>query len=137
MSGGSLNYFYCQLEDHVGDFGDKELDNLVGDLAELFYARERYLSSDTGVGEWNEARDAFKSKWFTEYGRQERIEQYLDELGKEVREMLGIQKSYCKTCKHWTPGGIGSSYGNCELESRVAMHRYENCKKWEGRDYAE
>lgn len=25
MSGGSLNYFYCQLEDHVGDFGDKEL----------------------------------------------------------------------------------------------------------------
>ena len=37
MSGGSLNYFYGQLEEHIGDFGDKELDELVKDLAELFH----------------------------------------------------------------------------------------------------
>ena len=37
MSGGSLDYFSCQLEDHVGDFGDKELDELVKDLAALFH----------------------------------------------------------------------------------------------------
>ena len=36
MSGGSLNYFCYQLEEHIGDFGDKELDELVKDLAELF-----------------------------------------------------------------------------------------------------
>lgn len=35
MSGGSLDYFYTMLQDHVGDFGDKELDELVADLAEL------------------------------------------------------------------------------------------------------
>ena len=26
MSGGSLDYFYSELESHVGDFGDKELE---------------------------------------------------------------------------------------------------------------
>lgn len=26
MSGGSLNYFYTELQNHVGDFGDKEED---------------------------------------------------------------------------------------------------------------
>lgn len=44
MSGGSLDYFYCQLEEHVGDFGDKELDELVNDLAELFHDREWILA---------------------------------------------------------------------------------------------
>ena len=44
MSGGSLDYFYSQLNDHVGDFKDRELDELVSDLAELFHDREWYLS---------------------------------------------------------------------------------------------
>jgi len=39
MSGGSLNYFYSQLEDHVGDFDDRELDDLVKDLAKLLGIR--------------------------------------------------------------------------------------------------
>ena len=85
MSGGSLNYFYCQLQDHVGDFGDKELDELVKDLAELFHDREWYLSADYGEGSWNEARDAFKAKWFTDHGRQERIEKYLSDICKHQR----------------------------------------------------
>lgn len=50
MSGGSLNYFYSQVEDHVGDFGDRELDDLVKDLAQLFHDREWFLSSDTNEG---------------------------------------------------------------------------------------
>lgn len=36
MSGGSLSYFYLQLQEHIGDFGDEELDDLVKDLADLF-----------------------------------------------------------------------------------------------------
>ena len=40
MSGGSLNYFYIELEEHAGDLGDKELNNLVMDLARLFHDRE-------------------------------------------------------------------------------------------------
>lgn len=51
MSGGSLDYFYCQLREHVGDFGDRELDELVDDLADLFHDREWYLSADDDKGD--------------------------------------------------------------------------------------
>ena len=128
MSGGSLNYFYCQLEDHVGDFGDKELDELVKDLAELFHDREWYLSADYGEGTWNEARDAFKAKWFTEHGRQERIEKYLAEIGDEVRAMFGMSKK-CQTCEHWERES--ECYGKCEYVSGCLMHRSDACEKHE------
>lgn len=133
MSGGSLNYFYCELQDHAKDFGDKELDELVSDLSELFHDREWYLSSDTGIGDWNEARDAFKEKWFTEHGRQERIEKYLSEFADEVRQTFGMSKKYCKNCKHWTmeKGKTYSGrYGRCEFVKGGVMHRSESCEKF-------
>lgn len=132
MSGGSLNYFFGLLEDHVGDFEDKELDDLVHDLAGLFHAREWYLSADTNKGDWNEARDAFKEKWFTEHGRQERIEKYLDEVRNEVLESFGISKRYCRTCQHWTPDEDEHfNYGVCEYQKSCLMHRSETCEKYE------
>ena len=135
MSGGSLNYFYSMLDEHVGDFGDKELDELVKDLAELFHDREWYLSSDTGVGDWNEARDAFKAKWFTEHGRQERIERYLADLADEVRKSFGISDSYCKNCKHWTvEDKYDGRYGQCDFEKHCLNHRSDSCEKFERRD---
>lgn len=63
MSGGSLYYFYCDLEDHAGDFDDPELDGLVTDLAKLFHDREWYLSGDTSIDRWIKSRDEFKKKW--------------------------------------------------------------------------
>lgn len=138
MSGGSLNYFYGLLEEHVGNFGDKELDELVKDLAELFHDREWYLSDDTGVGDWNEARDEFKTKWFTEHGRQERIEKYLAELGEEVRQSFGISVRYCKNCKNWTmQESYHGRYGRCPYHEHCVMHRSESCDKWEERDNGE
>lgn len=131
MSGGSLNYFYSQLEDHVGDFEDKELDELVKDLAELFHDREWYLSADTGIGSWREARDAFKDKWFSEHGRQKRIERYLEEITDEVREMFGISNERCETCKHWEQREESVCYGRCDFEKHCLMHRSEKCRKWE------
>ena len=89
MSGGSLDYFYNRLEEHIGDFNDKELDDLVKDLAKLFHDREWYLSSDIGEGQWNEARDKFKQKWFSEGAREERIEQYLEEVKQELLNSFG------------------------------------------------
>lgn len=141
MSGGSLGYFYSELEEHVGDFGDKELDDLVHDLSELFHAREWYLSNDTGVGQWNEALDEFKKKWFSEHGRQERIEKYLDDIRNEVLSSFGIENRYCKNCKHWTPENEnhasmdekGSRYGDCDFEDSCLMHRSESCDKFEKR----
>ena len=134
MSGGSLNYFYCDLESHIGDFGDKELDDLVRDLAKLFHAREWYLSSDTCEGSWVEARDSFKTKWFTPDSRGERVKKYLDEIRDEVLDAFGLSDKYCKNCKNWTPEkGEGSYYGNCSLTKTCLMHRCESCDKFESK----
>ena len=92
MSGGSLDYFYNRLEEHIGDFNDKELDDLVKDLAKLFHDREWYLSCDYGEDQWNEARDKFKQKWFSEGARGERIEQYLEEVKQELLHSFGVSK---------------------------------------------
>ena len=134
MSGGSLDYFYYTLEDHANDFDDKELNDLVSDLATLFHDREWYLSGDTSRGDWREARDKFKDKWFTEHGRQERIEKYLAEIGNEVREQFGLNRKYCKTCAHWSQRKNSDCYGDCELGKSVAKHRCEFCDKWEPKE---
>lgn len=131
MSGGSLDYFYSYMEEHIGDFGDKELDALVKDLSKLFHDREWYLSGDTCEGHWNEARDAFKEKWFTKHGRQERIEQYLKEIGEEVRRSFG-NGTYCQTCNHWTEDS--DNYGRCEYQKYCLVHRAESaCERYEVR----
>ena len=136
MSGGSLNYFYGDLENHIGDFGDRELDDLVKDLARLFHDREWFLSSDTGEGSWNEARDAFKAKWFGDGTRQERIEQYLDEIKAEVMAQFGVSNRYCKNCKNWTQDKRDNyeKYGDCSRKKNVLMHRSESCDKFEEKE---
>lgn len=132
MSGGSLDYFCYTLEDHADDLGDKELNDLIKDLAKLFHDREWFLSGDTGEGTWNEARDAFKAKWFTEHGRQERIEQYLAEFEDEVRKTFGLSKRYCRNCGHWTETE-GSQYGRCVFSPTCLTHRSYDCERWEER----
>ena len=134
MSGGSLDYFYCQLQDHVGDFKDKELDDLVSDLADLFHDREWYLSGDYGEGEWNEARDKFKQKWFGEGARAERIEKYLDEVKADLLRSFGVEHKYCKDCKHWTQET--ETLGKCEFAVGYLNHAYETCDrdKWENKE---
>ena len=132
MSGGHLNYFYSYLEEHVGDFGDQELDDLVKDLAELFHDREWYLSDDTGEGDWREARDAFKSKWFTDVGRKDRIEKYLKQLSSEVLDSFGFGV-YCRDCVEWTAKDDSEYYGRCKLNKNCLMHRSEHCDQFEVR----
>ena len=131
MSGGSLDYFCYTLEDHANDLGDKELNDLVKDLSKLFHDREWFLSGDTCEGHWNEARDAFKAKWFTAHGRQERIEKYLAEFSEEVRKTFGMSERYCKNCEYWTEEKKDSPYGHCEFEKHCLMHRSECCERWE------
>ena len=135
MSGGSLNYFYSELGYHVGDFGDKELDDLVRDLAKLFHDREWFLSGDTGSGNWVEARDAFKAKWFGPNSRQERIEKYMNEIHKEILDQFGISTSYCKNCKYWTQDEREdyAEYGRCKFQKSCLMHRSESCDRFDDR----
>lgn len=129
MSGGSLDYFYSRLEEHIGDFKDKELDELVKDLAQLFHDREWYLSGDTGEGNWNEARDNFKQKWFSEGARAERIEKYLEEIKQELLHSFGVDKRYCQNCQHWAKESDG--YGKCEFVNGYLNHRCDTCERWE------
>lgn len=128
MSGGSLDYFYSTLEDHIGDFGDKELDDLVRDLATLFHDREWYLSSDTNEGAWRDSRDAFKKKWFTQAGRETRVAAYLSDLRDEVFEMLGLSDKRCSNCAHWSASDKeGFPYGDCDVTRGCMMHQSESC----------
>lgn len=101
MSGGSLDYFYCQLQEHVGDFKDKELDELVKDLAELFHDREWYLSADYDEDDWNKARDEFKKKWFGEGVRAERIAKYLDEVKLELLQSFAFDHTMDRPKGEW------------------------------------
>ena len=133
MSGGSLNYFCYELEDHVGDFADCELDDLVKDMAKLFKAREWAKSGDTSMGDWNEARDMFKAKWFTVGGRRDRIEQYLQDFTDEMRRAFGISTKYCENCKYWTQSQM-ERYGQCEFDAHCLSHRKESCEKWEEKE---
>ena len=132
MSGGSLDYFYSNLEDHIGDFGDKELDELVKDLAALFHDREWYLSSDTCEGAWIESRDNFKAKWFGENSRSERIEKYLEEIKNDVLKQFGLSDVFCKNCKNWEQKD-NMPYGKCKMISGCLMHRSECCHRFERR----
>ena len=133
MSGGSLDYFYVTLAEHVGDFKDAELDDLVKDLCELFHAREWYLSGDTGEGDWNDSRDAFKKKWFTELGRWGHIQDYLVGFTDELRRSLGVSEEYCQNCRFWIPTP-NFRYGECELKKMCKMHRKEYCDEFERRE---
>lgn len=131
MSGGSLDYFYARLREHVGDFGDVELDDLVKDLAELFYSREWYLSGDTGEGDWREARKAFKQKWLHSKSREERFEKYIDIAIESIRDDFGLNDhKRCESCKHWAHGD--GRYGDCEFRTRT--HKGEMCEKWEKKE---
>lgn len=131
MSGGSLDYFYCILQEHDKDFDDIELNDLVKDLADLFHDREWYLSADTSEGQWNESRDNFKKKWFTESGRKERIEKYLEDFSEEIRRSFGISNKYCCNCDNWYNNEIhDNEYGDCKVRKGCLWHKKEYCDKF-------
>ena len=131
MSGGSLDYFYSEMESKIGCFHDAELDDLVRDMAKLFHDYEWYMSGDTNEGPWRETRDSFKKKWFRDGARAERIETYLAELKEQVLDSLGLSDAYCKNCARWTPEKDGL-YGECDV-SDCLWHRSERCEQFEAR----
>lgn len=92
MSGGSRNYFYHELEDQAGTMHDREMDELVSDLAEIMHDLEWWESGDYSEDAYREAVRKFKAKWFG--GAREEVlhgivEKSCAELKAELLEMIG------------------------------------------------
>jgi len=72
MSGGSLEYFYCKLEEvaeMIYDEKSKEekvVSNLCKDLAILLHDLEWYTSGNYVYEDFKNAFDMFESKWLKE-----------------------------------------------------------------------
>lgn len=96
MSGGSHNYICYKIEEElVGQMHDKELDDLMKDIAKLAHDLEWYDSSDYGENDYKKSVEKFKNKWFGK-SRNERLKEYIDESINELKEqlytMIGVKK---------------------------------------------
>ena len=94
MSGGSMDYLCYRVEEQASQMGDRELSELIKDVAELLHDREWYLSGDYGDETWEKCARKFKQKWF-KTPREERlkafIEQTFNEAERECMSMIGAQ----------------------------------------------
>lgn len=77
MSGGSMNYAFHHLEYMADDVEDKEIKDLLKDLAKLMHDLEWYTSGDYSSANYYESLDKFKDKWFGD-NRNERLKEYLN-----------------------------------------------------------
>lgn len=94
MSGGSMNYICYRVEEEAENMGDRELIELVKDVANLMHDREWYISGDYGVDEWKVSARKFKEKWFKS-DREERLKSLIEEIiasaRKECMELIGVE----------------------------------------------
>lgn len=96
MSGGSHNYVCYTIENNLcGQTEDKEIDDLMEDIAKLAHDLEWYHSADIGREDYMSTVREFKRKWF-EMDRTERLKVYVDksieELRVELYRLLGKSK---------------------------------------------
>lgn len=94
MSGGSMNYIYYQVEEQADYMGDRELIELVKDVAKLLHDREWYISGDYCEDTWIESARLFKEKWFKS-SREERLKSMIEEIfaaaRKESMDLIGVE----------------------------------------------
>lgn len=149
MSGGRFNYLdrnasieifgYCDDDPNniPNVFEDREISELVWDVFNLIHDYDWYASGDTGEGSWNKSVKDFKEKWFTEAGRLERVERYIDDNAKELKTIFGLNEEYCKDCSSFTEKEK-SDYGQCKHKKGCLNHKYERaCDKFTNRNRGE
>lgn len=135
MSGGSMNYFYCTLEEYENRLDDVELNDLVHDLVKVFHDKEWADSADISRGSYNKTVKEFKDKWFTPDGMDKRRTQYIDDAVAELKRSFGVG-GYCKDCRHWSiEAGYDGKYGRCKHYTTCLQHGYEApCEEFERRN---
>ena len=90
MSGGAFDYAYYKIYDVAHYTGDKEIERLLNDLADLMKSEEWYRSGDTSYEDWDKDRKAFKAKWF-KTSREDRLKEIVEDEFNRVRdELMGM-----------------------------------------------
>ena len=88
MSGGSFNYGYTKIEyDYVGYMQDREMDDLMKDVAEVMHDLEWWQSGDIGEEDYRETIKKFKQKWFKQ-SNNKRIKKYINDELNQLKENL-------------------------------------------------
>ena len=91
MSGGYLDYICFKLDDITDRIDDREIKDLIKDLADLLHDYEWWQSGDYGSETYYEKLDKFRAKWFGD-NRNERLIYYLntalDEVKAEINKLL-------------------------------------------------
>ena len=135
MSGGSMNYIYCQIDEYAEMFQDPELIRLAKDFADLAHACEWMHSGDIGEGEYNKAVLYFKQKWFGDHNDrcEEIINSKVTQLKNELLAMIGRAR-FCKDCGFFNEQ-TNSDYGSCVNCKGYLTHAFDlACDKFEGED---
>lgn len=91
MSGGSMNYICFKIEEAADYVTDKEIKDLLIDLAKLMHDLEWYESADYSREPYEKTLMEFKKKWFGD-NRNQRLKEYLkatiDEMKKEIEMII-------------------------------------------------
>ena len=87
MSGGCYEYFYIKLQDFENEMQDREMNDLVVDLSEVFHDLEWWQSGDSSEAVYREQVKKFKDKWLHQ-SAESRIANYIDEELEETRKRL-------------------------------------------------
>lgn len=85
MSGGSMGYIYCTLQEYEGYLCDYEMDDLLKDFCKVLHDAEWMHSGDISEEKYQKTLNEFKSKWFSQT-REERLKKYIDEAFKTEKE---------------------------------------------------
>ena len=86
MSGGSMNYAYCTIEEQAIYLGDRELVDIAKDMAKLFHDAEWWHSSDIDEKDYRETVKWFKDKWLRSEKVDERLRRYIDQIFDDAKQ---------------------------------------------------
>ena len=90
MSGGSMDYFFCKMDEVTDQIPDPEIRTLWRDLTDLLHDIEWYTSGDYGVEDYREAVSDFKAKWF-QSSRKEVLNRVLENELQKFKENLILE----------------------------------------------
>ena len=137
MSGGSMDYYYSNIEEYAEQLHDPILKELSMDLAKVWHDAEWYNSSDIGEGAYNKTVAEFKTKWIGD-----NHEALAEIIYRECADNLTRLKQafmchdMCLNCKHFRAyDNPDSDYGRCDFHEFYDDHGWQwACERFENED---